>query len=288
VVVELVTDAEPSSRHAPRLGETLGPYLLVSTLGEGSMGVVFRAEHLADKSFVALKVLKPALAADAVYRQRFVREARVAAEVQHPHLVRILASGEEGGHHYLAVACVEGGSLERWIERHDCLPVRDVIRLVAEIAAGLDALHAAGIVHRDVKPANVMLDEHGSALLTDFGLAKGRAYTVLTAPGDVMGTLNYIAPELISGEEAGPPSDIYALGCLAYECLTGAAPFATRTLFEVAVAHLEEEPLDPCSSRDDLPPQLGWALLRALAKKPAERPSTATAYAHLLRAAAGA
>lgn len=251
------------------------------------MGVVFCAEHLPDGSFVALKVLKPALAADAVYRQRFAREARVAGEVQHPHLVRILESGEDGGHHYLAVAHVQGGSLERRIEQDGRLPVDEVIRLVAEIAAGLDALHAAHIVHRDVKPANVMLDEHGSALLTDYGLATGRAYTVLTRPGEVMGTLDYIAPELISGEEARAESDIYALGCLVYECLTGAAPFAKRTIFEVAVAHLEAEPSDPCSSRDDLPPQLGWAVLQALAKKPEERPRTATAYAHLLRAAAG-
>jgi serine/threonine-protein kinase len=102
-----------------------------------------------------------------------------------------------------------------------------------------------------------------------------------------MGTLDYIAPELISGDEAQAGSDIYALGCLAYECLTGAAPFAERTIFEVAVAHLEDEPPDPCLSRDDLPAQLGWALLRALAKKPEERPRTATAYAHLLGAAAG-
>jgi len=252
------------------------------------MGVVFRAEHLANGSFVALKVLKPALASDAVYRQRFAREARVASEVQHPHLVPILESGEDGGHHYLAVAYIAGGSLEERVQRDGCLPVGEVIRLVAEIAAGLDALHAVDIVHRDVKPANVMLDERGSALLTDFGLAKGRAYTLLTRPGDVMGTLDYIAPELISGEEAGAGSDIYALGCLAYECLTGAAPFANRTIFEVAVAHLEDEPLDPCSSREQLPPTLSWALLRALAKKPEERPRTATAYAHLLRAAAGA
>ena len=211
----------------------------------------------------------------------------MAGEVQHPHLVRILESGEDGGHHYLAVAHFQGSSLERRIEQDGRLPVDEVIRLVAEIAAGLDALHAAHIVHRDVKPANVMLDEHASALLTDYGLAKGRAYTVLTRPGEVMGTLDYIAPELISGEEARAESDIYALGCLVYECLTGAAPFAKRTIFEVAVAHLEAEPSDPCSSRDDMPPQLGWAVLQALAKKPQERPRTATAYAHLLRAAAG-
>jgi serine/threonine-protein kinase len=261
----------------------------VATLGEGAMGVVFRAEHATDGSLVALKVLKPALAADAVYRQRFAREARVAAEVQHPHLVRIVERGEAGGHHYLAVAYVDGGTLAQRLESERRLPIGEVVSLGAQIASGLDALHAAGIVHRDVKPANVMLDERGSALLTDFGLAKGRAYTVLTRPGDVLGTLDYIAPELISGEgTAGAASDVYALGCLAYECLTGAAPFAGRSIFERAVAHLDEEPADPCSSRPELPPRLGWALLRALAKKPEERPRTATAYAHLLRAAAGA
>jgi serine/threonine protein kinase len=269
-----------------RLGETLGRYRLDSVLGEGAVGVVFRAERLEDGETVALKVLKRALSRDEVYRQRFLREARVASEVRHSHLVPILEAGEADGYQYLAAGYVRGGSLEDRLQREGRLPVADCVRLAAEIGSGLDALHAQGIVHRDVKPSNVMLDEAGRAALTDFGLAKGRAYTVLTKPGQVMGTLDYIAPELIRGEEAGPPGDIYALGCLVYECLTGEAPFANRRLFEIAVAHLEDEPADPGATRDEVAGDVSGVVLGALAKEPARRPRTATAFANLLRAAA--
>jgi serine/threonine-protein kinase len=148
-------------------------------------------------------------------------------------------------------------------------------------------LHAAGIVHRDVKPSNVIVDEVGSALLTDFGLAKGRAYTVLTQPGKIMGTLDYLAPELLRGEDATPASDLYALGCLAYECLTGKPPFADRSMFELANAHLKEAPPDPAAIRDETPPGLSWAILQALSKEPEKRPPTGTAFANLMAFGAG-
>jgi serine/threonine protein kinase len=131
-----------------------------------------------------------------------------------------------------------------------------------------------------------MLARAGGAALTDFGLARGHAYTVLTRPGQVLGTLDYIAPEVIQGQEATTASDIYALGCLVYECVTGAAPFSDRSVFEVAVAHLEEEPPDPRERRDALGEGFVWALLRALDKDPAQRPPTAVAFAHLLAVSA--
>src|SRR4051794_18382840 len=218
-------------------------------LGEGGMGVVYRAVDEPSGTIVALKIMRDALARDEVYRQRFHREVRVAAEVKDEGLVEILEGGEADDVQYLAVEYVEGGTLEDRLERERTLPLDDVVRIVGEIAGGLEALHAAGIVHRDVKPANVMIRATGRAALTDFGLAKGRAYTVLTRPGQVMGTLDYIAPELISGEEATPASDVYALGCVTYECISGAAPFADRGLFEVAVAHMEDEPVDPVRAR---------------------------------------
>ena len=136
-------------------------------------------------------------------------------------------------------------------------------------------------MHRDVKPSNIMLREDGSAALTDFGLAKGAAYTVLTRPGQVLGTLDYLAPELVRGEAATPASDVYALGCVAFECLAGTPPFADRSLFGVGTAHLEDDPPDPPAPAD-----VARVLLRALEKEPAARPPTATMYAHLLRAAA--
>ena len=127
------------------------------------------------------------------------------------------------------------------------------MRLAAEVGAGLDALHERGIVHRDVKPANILLDADGMAVLGDFGLAKGRAWTVLTRPGQVLGTLDYLAPELIRGEPAGPMSGLYALGCVLYECVAGAPPFAGRGILRIGMAHLEEEPGDPAAGRADIP-----------------------------------
>src|SRR3990170_3335686 len=267
----------------PVVGQALGPYRLEEVLGKGGMGIVFRAVRETDGEVVALKVLRPELAADAVYRQRFAREARVAAEVQDRHLVPIVEAGEADGQPYLAALYLRGRTLAQRVEAEGPLPLEDVVRVAAEVGAGLDALHRHGLIHRDVKPSNVMLREDGGGLLGDFGLAKGRAYTVLTRPGQVMGTLDYIAPELIRGGEAGPASDIYALGCLVYEGLAGRPPFAGVSPFQVGIAHLEAAPPDPAAGRKDLPPRLSWAVLHALEKDPARRPQTATAYAHLIR-----
>ncbi len=264
----------------------VGAYRLEERLGEGAMGVVYRAVREPQGDEVALKVLRAELSADETFRRRFVHEARAAGEVRHKHLVPITDAGEADGRPYLAVAFVPGGTLEQRLERGR-LPMPDLVRVVAHIASGLDALHAAGIVHRDVKPSNVIIDESGSAHLTDFGLAKGRAYTVLTKPGMVMGTLDYLAPEMLRGAEATGESDIYALGCVAFECAAGRTPFANASMFDLASAHLNDDPPDPCADRDDAPEGLSWAILQALAKDPGKRPPTATAYAHLISFAAG-
>jgi len=266
-------------------GDVLGDYRLESELGEGGMGLVFRAVRTSDGREVALKVLKLALANDLLFQHRFRQEARAAAEVHEPHLVPIIEASEAEGRHYLAVDYVPGGSLADRIADRGRLEGADLVRMVSEIAAGLDALHAAGIVHRDIKPQNILFALDGTAMLTDFGLAKGRAYTVLTQPGQVMGTLDYLAPELIRGESATPLTDVYALGCVAFECVAGKAPFADKSLFQVGIAHLEESPPDPCEDRPDLGPDVAGALLAALEKDPAARPQSAGAYAELLRAA---
>jgi serine/threonine protein kinase len=267
-------------------GARLGAYRLEERLGEGGMGVVFRAVREPEGEEVALKVLRAELSADETFRRRFVHEARAAGAVRHKHLVPITDAGEAAGRPYLAVEFVPGKTLEQTLASGP-LPIPDMVRVVAHVASGLDALHNAGIVHRDVKPSNVILEESGSANLTDFGLAKGRAYTVLTKPGMVMGTLDYLAPELLRGSEATGASDIYALGCLAYECTAGRAPFADTSMFDLASAHLNVEPPDPCANRPDAPEGLSWAILQALAKDPENRPPTATAYAHLVSFAAG-
>jgi serine/threonine-protein kinase len=270
-----------------RPGDSLGPYRLERVLGEGAVGIVFLARKDPEDEPIALKVRKRRLSENQVFTRRFVHEARAAREVENNHLVPIVDAGEADGRHFVAMRFVQGRSLEERIRDEGPLPLGGVARLAAEVASGLDALHRAGLVHRDVKSSNILLDEHGTALLTDFGLAKGPAYTVLTRPGQVMGTLDYLAPELIRGEPAGAASDIYALGCVIYECVAGQPPFASKSLLELGAAHLDEEPPDPCAGRDGLPSELSWAVLRALEKEPAKRPPTATAYAHLVRASAG-
>jgi serine/threonine-protein kinase len=266
-------------------GDTLGGYKLEEILGEGGMGLVFRASRTADGHEVALKVLKIELAGDLMFQHRFRQEARAASEVHDPHLVPIIEADQADGRHYLAVDYVPGGSLGDRLEQSKTLGGVEAARVVSEVAAGLDALHAAGIVHRDIKPQNILFAHDGRAMLTDFGLAKGPAYTVLTKPGQVMGTLDYLAPELIRGEPATTLTDVYALGCLAYECVAGKAPFADKSLFEVGLAHLEEQPADPCADRPELPPELGTAVLTALEKDPSRRPQSAGTFAVLLRTA---
>jgi len=266
-------------------GDTLGPYRLEAVLGEGGMGLVFKAHRDGDDRPVALKVLKRQLTGDFVFQQRFQHEARAAAEVHDRHLVAILESAEWDGRHCLASEYVDGGSLTDRIASAGPLPLADVVRVVTEVGTGLDALHTAGVMHRDIKSSNVLFDSDGTAMLTDFGLAKGRAYTVLTQPGQVMGTLDYLAPELIRGQPATPATDIYGLGCVAFECVAGRAPFADKGAFQVGIAHLEEPPPDPCAERPELPASLCAAILTALEKDPDRRPATAAAYASLLRTA---
>jgi serine/threonine protein kinase len=255
-------------------------------VGEGGMGIVFRAVRRPAGETVALKVLKQSLTRDETFKRRFVHEGRAAQEVVHKHLVPIVDAGEVEGRQYLAVAYVRGRTLGERIKEEGPLPVEDVLDITAGIGSGLDALHDRGLFHRDVKSANVLLDENGNALLTDFGLAKGWAYTVLTKVGQVLGTLDYLAPELIRGERATTSTDLYALGCLVFECLTGDPPFAGKPMYEVGLAHIEEPPPDPSAIRPELPAVLSWATLQALEKDPARRPTSATAYATMLRVAA--
>jgi serine/threonine protein kinase len=270
-----------------QVGDSLGTYCLESVLGEGGMGKVFGARR-EDGTLVALKVLKPELAGDYIFQHRFNQEARAAAEVHNEHLVPIFEASEVDGLHYLAVAYLPGGSLADRLEADGTLPAAAAAQVISDVARGLDALHGAGIVHRDVKPGNVLFDAEGTAMLTDFGLAKGRAYTVLTQPGQVIGTLDYLAPELIRGEPATPSSDLYALGCVAYECVVGRAPFAEKTFFEIGLAHLEETPVDPREKRPELPAALAAAILATLEKDPSSRPAGAAAFADLLAAAGAA
>lgn len=250
------------------------------------MGLVFRAVHNGG-DVVALKVLKRELGDDEVFKQRFGQEARAAAEVVHPSLVPIIEAGEAEGRPYLAVRYAEGGTLEERLRDGGPLGIEETLRLADQLAAGLDALHRAGLVHRDVKASNVVYDADRNGMLTDFGLARGPAYTVLTRPGQVVGTLDYLAPELVKGERATAATDVYALGCTVFECLTGDTPFGQKKLFQIGLAHLEEDPPDPAEVRPEVGPALSQTVLTALKKDPADRPQSAGVYASLLVSASG-
>jgi serine/threonine protein kinase len=272
------------SRTELEAGRRLGPYTLGETVGSGSLGTVFRATH-ADGSEVALKLLRTELAGDGSFRRRFEREGEISARVSHPGLHPVLDRGESDGIAYLATPFVADGSLADRLGDGP-LDLDELTLVVHGVGTGLDALHRVGLVHRDVKPSNVLMTSDGPAL-TDFGVARGEADTVLTAVGAVVGTVDYLAPEVIAGAPAGPPADVYGLGCLAYECATGRPPFAgAKTIADACRAHLSEPPADPRATRPNLPAPFADSLLTALAKDPADRPGTGTAYYLLLRAGA--
>jgi serine/threonine protein kinase len=266
-------------------GETCGPYRVEELLGEGGMGLVYRATSPTGE-VVALKLVKGEIAKDDVFRRRFDREARTAARVGHPNVVPVIDTGEFNGIPYMAQQFITGGSLEHRIKRDGKLGLALTLDICTQVADGLDAMHAEGLIHRDVKPANILLDETDKAYITDFGLMKDREASVLTRPGQALGSMDYMAPEQIRGEEVTAQSDVYALGCVMCECLSGKPPFADRQGMRILWAHLQEQPPDPLADRPDVPADVGWAVLRALEKEPEKRPPTATAYAHMVRIAA--
>jgi serine/threonine protein kinase len=268
------------------IGRSVGSWQIESQIAVGGMGQVYKARS-PDGQQVALKLVKPELAHDGVFRKRFEREASIAQRIVHPHVVPVLDTGEHEGVPYLAQRFMSGGSLGDKLEREQTLEVGVAIRVCREVAGGLDALHAAQLFHRDVKPANILLDEAETAYLTDFGLAKDTQGSLLTRPGQTLGSVDYMAPEQIRSEEIGVATDVYALGCVMFECLTGQPPFAERQGMRVLWAHLQDEPPDPLAVRPDLSPALAQALLRALQKEPEARPASASQFADSLAQAHG-
>lgn len=267
-------------------GSKIDRYRVEGLIGQGGMGAVYRAVVEDSGEAVALKVIKGGLASDTESVHRFNHEARAASEVKHRHVVPLLDFGEWQGRRYLVMSYVDGRSLEERIDADGPLPLEEIVRMTAQIASAIDAIHGAGIIHRDIKAGNILFDANGSAQLTDFGLAKGSNFSTLTRPGTVVGSVDYLAPERIRGAPADSATDIYALGVVVYESLAGKPPFGGKSLFEVAGAILGDEPPDPCARRQDAPKQLSTAVGMALAKDPKRRPPTAIAFANLLTVAA--
>jgi serine/threonine protein kinase len=219
-------------------GQRLGDFEIVRALGEGGMGIVYLAEDRRLGRQVALKVIAPQLAHDTEFRQRFEAEARSAAAIEHPNAVSVYSAGEADGELYIAMRYVEGTDLRRVLGEQGALLPDAAVALLAEVAAALDAAHAAGLVHRDVKPGNILLagePGEGSALLTDFGLTRGRhgGSEQLTGTGQWIGTLDYVAPEQMANERIDARTDVYALGCVFYETLAGEVPFTGNDLQKV-------------------------------------------------------
>jgi serine/threonine protein kinase len=269
----------------PRPGDSLGPYRITRVIGRGRMGIVF--EGTADgQDPVALKVVTTELSQDEVFLRRFRREVEAAQRISHPNVVPVLAHGEEGGLPYLVQRLIPGGSLADRIAVRGHLDLPYTVALLGAAADGIDALHAAGLVHRDIKPANILLDGD-TPYVSDFGLAKDSQASNLTRPGQALGSLDYMSPEQIRGEDVSPATDIYALGCVMWECLTGAPPFGGRPSMRVLFAHLQEAPPDLSAVRPEISQSAARAVTRALEKEPEDRPAGAAAYvAGVARAAA--
>jgi streptogramin lyase/predicted Ser/Thr protein kinase len=248
----------------PRIGEELLGYRIERALGRGGMSVVYLAEDLRLERRVALKFLAPRLAEDPAFRARFLYESQVAASLDHPNVVPIYAAGEDGDELYIAMRYVEGSDLKELLHEGP-LDGQRAVRICAQVAAALDFAHARRLVHRDVKPSNVLLDAAEHVYLADFGLTKRTDGTQPLEPG-LFGTIDYVAPEQIRGDDVDGSTDVYALACLLYECLSGSAPFRRATDAATLYAHLEEAP--------PTLPGLEQVLPKALAKDPADRYST--------------
>src|SRR4051794_33548799 len=212
-------------------GDVFAGHRIEDVAGRGGMGVVYRAMQLGLDRIVALKLITPALAGDPDFRARFVRESRAAASIEHPHVIPIFSAGEEQDVLYISMRFVDGQDLRALLRADGPLEPRRAARIVAQVAAALDAAHERGLVHRDVKPANILLTPTDHAYLTDFGLTKrvGEGATQVSRPGGWVGTLGYVSPEQVRGERIDARADVYALGAVLFHALTGGPPFAADT-----------------------------------------------------------
>jgi serine/threonine-protein kinase len=282
--LESLNEASAETHHAPvevapqradmEPGTELAGYRIEAVVGRGGMGVVYRATHLHMNRIVALKVLGVELVDDPEFRERFLRESRAAASISHRGMVTAYDAGEADGQLYIAMQYVDGTDLGALLRAEGALEPPRVVSLLRQIAGALDIAHERGIVHRDVKPANVLIDGE-ECFLTDFGLTKQiSSETALTANGQFVGTVHYMAPEQVEGAAVDAQADLYGLGCVAFHSLTGSPPFDLESDVSVAMAHLKEPPPSLMAVRPDLPTGLDAVLSRALAKHKQDRQSS--------------
>ncbi|MEU2039968.1 serine/threonine-protein kinase [Nocardia niwae] len=262
-------------RQTLEVGSRFGPYRLDRLIGRGGMGEVFEAYDTVKDRTIALKVLPERLHDDPVFRERFRRESHVAARLQEPHIIPIHDYGEIDGRLFIDMRLVGGDSLRALLTARAPLEPERAVAIIRQVAAALDAAHADGLVHRDIKPDNILLTPDGFAYLVDFGIAQSATGESLTSTGSAIGSFHYMAPERFHSRAVTPAADVYALTCMLYECLTGSRPFPKDTEAQIISAHLFEPPPRPHECRPGLPARLDEVVARGMAKDPQARYATA-------------
>src|SRR4051794_2265884 len=270
-------------------GTTIGGYRLDQLIGQGGMGVVYMGAHVENGAAVAVKLLTPELARQPGFRERFVREARYANSLNHPNVIEVYDAGEQDGVLYIAMQFVQGTDLKNLLTQQGALGPGRAVRLLSQVASALDVAHSQGLLHRDIKPGNIMIAGDDHCFLTDFGLSKNVSSDSIALPaqGEFVGTIDYTAPELVLGKEADARLDVYSLGCLFYECLAGAPPFDKERDVEVLYAHIQDPPPKISAVRGDVPAALDDVIAKAMAKKPEDRYATASEFMDHARAVMG-
>jgi serine/threonine protein kinase len=264
-----------SDTQGSRVGSMFGPYHLKRLLGRGGMGEVYEAEHTVKEWTVAVKLMSEDFSNDPVFRERMKREARTAGRLQEPHVVPIHDYGEIDGQMFLEMRLIEGTDLDSLLKRFGPLTPPRAVAIITQIASALDAAHAAGVMHRDIKPQNILVTRDDFAYLVDFGIASATTDEKLTQLGTAVGTWKYMAPERFSNDEVTYRADIYALACVLHECLTGAPPYKSDSATTLVTAHLMEPIPQPSAARPGIPKAFDAVIARGMAKKPEDRYASA-------------